>query len=216
MRDLLTKVLTGSMIAGAALLVNDRKDEEEAMTPTTQPSQAAREAAADLLRRRGEHAVYCDGIARGDWDDGDAVQAFARFERDTEKRVRESVAERTVPVAWLHTLHMEGGQNYTRLLEDDGRDEDEPERTAFGLPGRDYSEEYTVTSEPLYRAARESLAGEANVERVAAANAGFDAGWNAAQSCSRHYNFLGGARAEKARAEMLEALATLERTTDAG
>lgn len=55
------------------------------------------------------------------------------------------------PVAWLHTLHMEGGQTMTRLLDHDGTDEDEPQRTGFGLPGRDYSEEYPVTAEPLYR-----------------------------------------------------------------
>lgn len=54
------------------------------------------------------------------------------------------------PVAWMHTLHMEGGQTYVRLSELDGTDPDEPKRTAFGIPGRDYSEEYPVTSQPLY------------------------------------------------------------------
>lgn len=54
------------------------------------------------------------------------------------------------PIAYLHTLHMEGGQTYERLLDWDGVDEDEPRRTAFGFPGRDYSEEYPVTTTPLY------------------------------------------------------------------
>ncbi|HEY2661822.1 MAG TPA: hypothetical protein VGI79_19030 [Caulobacteraceae bacterium] len=46
------------------------------------------------------------------------------------------------PVAWRHTLHMEGGQTTARLSADD----DNP----FGEPGRDYSATYAVTSEPLY------------------------------------------------------------------
>jgi hypothetical protein len=72
------------------------------------------------------------------------------------------------PVAWLHTLHMEGGQSYDMLSDSDGRDCDEPERTAFGKPGRDYSEEYKVTSMPLYTSARiEALTAE--VERKDAA-----------------------------------------------
>lgn len=54
------------------------------------------------------------------------------------------------PRAWLHTLHMEGGQTYERLLDWDGVDEHEPSRTGFGFPGRDYSEEYPVTVTPLY------------------------------------------------------------------
>jgi hypothetical protein len=72
------------------------------------------------------------------------------------------------PVAWLHTLHMEGGQTYDMLLFSDGLDCDEPECTAFGKPGRDYSEEYKVTSTPLYTSARiEALTAE--VERKDAA-----------------------------------------------
>lgn len=47
------------------------------------------------------------------------------------------------PAAWLHTLHMELGQTAQRL----SLSPDNP----FGTPGRDYSAEYTVTSEPLYR-----------------------------------------------------------------
>lgn len=52
--------------------------------PTTQPSQAAREAGASLLRKigRGLFSTHLDT----------ASEAFARFEHDTEKRVRESLA----------------------------------------------------------------------------------------------------------------------------
>ena len=67
------------------------------------------------------------------------------------------------PVAYLHTLHMEGGQTHTRLSEDDGTDEYEPSRTAFGKPGRDYSEEYRVTTTPLFATPSPS---EAMVERL--------------------------------------------------
>lgn len=45
-------------------------------------------------------------------------------------------------VAWLHTLHMEFDQTYDRLTAS-------PENP-FGEPGRDYGEEYEVTSTPLY------------------------------------------------------------------
>lgn len=44
-------------------------------------------------------------------------------------------------VAWLHTLHMEMGQTSERL----SSTEDSP----WGRPGRDYSEEYSATSEAL-------------------------------------------------------------------
>jgi len=54
------------------------------------------------------------------------------------------------PVAWLHALHMEQGQVSTRLTDWDCIDPDEPSWGAFGRPGRDYSEEYTVTTQPLY------------------------------------------------------------------
>lgn len=54
------------------------------------------------------------------------------------------------PVAWLHTLHMECGQVTTRLTDWDCVDPDEPTWGAFGRPGRDYSEEYRVTTQPLY------------------------------------------------------------------
>lgn len=46
-------------------------------------------------------------------------------------------------VAYLHTLHMEGGQKSHRLSFDF--------ESVFGVPGRDHSEEYPVTVEALYR-----------------------------------------------------------------
>lgn len=49
------------------------------------------------------------------------------------------------PSAWLHTVHMELNQTMTRLT-------DSPENP-WGKPGRDYSAEYEVTSEPLYKGA---------------------------------------------------------------
>lgn len=54
------------------------------------------------------------------------------------------------PVAYLHTLHMEGGQTYERLTMHNGLDPDDARVTAFGIPGRDYSEEYSVSTTPLY------------------------------------------------------------------
>ncbi len=56
------------------------------------------------------------------------------------------------PVAWLHTMTYETGDTRVRLTETDCVDPDYPDRTAFGRPGRDYSAEFTVTSEPLYTA----------------------------------------------------------------
>jgi hypothetical protein len=61
-------------------------------------------------------------------------------------------------VAWLHTMHMEGGQTQ-RLLSDD-EDDDHP----FGVKGRDYDPSYHVTITPLYAhptPAPESARGEA-------------------------------------------------------
>jgi hypothetical protein len=57
-----------------------------------------------------------------------------------------------VPVAWLHTLHMEGGQTMEKLTDWDCVDPDEPSWTAFGRPGHDYSKCYPVTTQPLYTA----------------------------------------------------------------
>jgi hypothetical protein len=61
-------------------------------------------------------------------------------------------------VAWLHTMHMEGGQTQ-RLLSDD-EDDDHP----FGVKGRDYDPSYHVTITPLYAhpaSAPENARGEA-------------------------------------------------------
>ena len=79
-----------------------------------------------------------------------AITALLPAIEQARQEGRDSVSEDD-PVAWLHTLHMEGGQTYERLLDHDGTDPDEPRRTGFGVPGRNYSEEYTVTAEPLYR-----------------------------------------------------------------
>lgn len=49
-------------------------------------------------------------------------------------------------VAWLHTMHMELDQTDERLSFTDSN--------PWGEPGVNYSEEYEVTSEPLYTAAR--------------------------------------------------------------
>jgi hypothetical protein len=53
------------------------------------------------------------------------------------------------PAGWLHVMHMEGGQTMTRLTED--------AEDHFGVPGEDYSEEYVVTSEPLFALTRSKL-----------------------------------------------------------
>jgi len=50
------------------------------------------------------------------------------------------------PAGWLHVMHMEGGQTHTRLTED--------AEDHFGVPGEDYSEEYVVTSAPLFALTR--------------------------------------------------------------
>lgn len=44
------------------------------------PSQDAREAAAKLLETQNGPSLYAESVLRGEQDDGDAVQAFARFE----------------------------------------------------------------------------------------------------------------------------------------
>lgn len=47
------------------------------------------------------------------------------------------------PVAWLHTMWMEYGQ-FESVVSGS-------KTSVFGTPGRDHSECYPVTSEPLYR-----------------------------------------------------------------
>lgn len=65
----------------------------------------------------------------------------------------ESFLTRTAPEppdelsAWLHTMHYEPGNGCDRRLSFN-------EKHPFGEPGKNYSAEYQVTSEPLYRAAQ--------------------------------------------------------------
>lgn len=47
------------------------------------------------------------------------------------------------PVAWLHTMHMEFDQLQQRVTLS--------AESTFGVQGTDYSQEYEVTTEPLYR-----------------------------------------------------------------
>jgi len=54
------------------------------------------------------------------------------------------------PVAWAHTLHMEGGQTRRTLVDWKAL----AYYSAFGEPGKDHSEEYPVTCEPLYATPR--------------------------------------------------------------
>lgn len=66
--------------------------------------------------------------------------------RNTAQQIETILAEadgEQEPVAWLHTLCMELDQ-FSRLLTF-------CEENPFGEPGEDYSEEYSVTSEPLYQ-----------------------------------------------------------------
>lgn len=57
---------------------------------------------------------------------------------------RMSASSESEPVAWRYTIQYETGE--TRSLVTD------EERSPFGVPGKDYSEEYAVTCEPLYSA----------------------------------------------------------------
>ncbi|MBP0714865.1 hypothetical protein ABXK61_16290 [Burkholderia sola] len=68
--------------------------------------------------------------------------------RDYAARIEAAVLEKVCgePVGWRHVMHMEGGQTQTRLTED--------AEDHFGVPGEDYSEEYVVTSEPLFALTR--------------------------------------------------------------
>lgn len=65
----------------------------------------------------------------------------------------------TAPVAYLHTLHMEHGQIQMKLTFDPGDPtEDEPHKTGFGTPGRDFDESYSVTTTPLFAVLRRAEA----------------------------------------------------------
>jgi len=66
---------------------------------------------------------------------------MAAWERVKVAAIR-AMLEGLEPVASLYTMHMELNQTCDRL--------DNPGLAPFGIPGRDYSEEYTVTETPLY------------------------------------------------------------------
>lgn len=80
----------------------------------------------------GDYRQKCRRIARAILALLPAASGYARGVEDA-------------PVAWLHTLHMEGGRTSIRATPNDSN--------PFGIPGRDYSEEYAVTSEPLFKRA---------------------------------------------------------------
>ncbi len=46
------------------------------------------------------------------------------------------------PVAWKHTMHQEFGQKWSRITTD--------AKHPFGIAGRNFSSEYSITTEPLY------------------------------------------------------------------
>jgi len=73
-------------------------------------------------------------------DDGTYEWALNEIER-----LREALRDRGEPVAWLHTMHYETDETHEVV--------DFLEESPFGIPGEDYSAEYKVTTEPLYRAA---------------------------------------------------------------
>lgn len=82
-------------------------------------------------------AVWCDAQAKSDWygkTASDMVRAFAAAIPDAAQ----------APVAWLHTMHMEGGQTMPQVTLDASN--------PFGVPGRDYDSAYHVASVPLYAA----------------------------------------------------------------
>lgn len=73
------------------------------------------------------------------------------------------------PVAYLHTMHMEGDQEHRRLSW--------YSENPFGKPGRDYSASYPVTSGPLYTTPAVAIQDELELHRAdyqACKNAGFE------------------------------------------
>lgn len=63
------------------------------------------------------------------------------------------------PAAWLYTMHMELGQKQKRVELERGN--------PWGIPGRDYSKEYRVTEEPLFKASRrKKMVGDTGIEPV--------------------------------------------------
>lgn len=65
--------------------------------------------------------------------------AWELWQKAWQARAAQATGE---PVAWLHTLHQECGQSQTVVTQS--------ATNAFGKQGRDYSNSYHVTSEPLY------------------------------------------------------------------
>lgn len=137
------------------------------MTNTPDMSlQAVERLREDLTRIRSSMALLqqnSEGCAACHYGNDGALHGMPRWLLDTRADLDRlttllatpsTVTEGTVPddepVAYLHTMHMEGGQTYDRLTAWNGVDEDEPMRTAFGFPGYDYSQEYSVTTTPLY------------------------------------------------------------------
>lgn len=86
--------------------------------------------------------------SKGEWlhQTDDRVLHEATLEQMTKGHIAKAairaMLEGLEPVASLYTMHMELNQTCDRL--------DNPGLAPFGIPGRDYSEEYTVTETPLY------------------------------------------------------------------
>ena len=104
------------------------------MRPHRTPKQLLIEANAEIEELSINAATDDDTtLTRGQCSDlANLLEALAEHvERDAE------------PVAWLHTMHMEFDQTSKRVVLDE---EEQP----FGEPGRDHSEGYLVTVNPLY------------------------------------------------------------------
>jgi hypothetical protein len=97
------------------------------------------EALAHRVCMKYEHSEYID-TRRYTF----GLMTLEQLARAIEAAVLEKVCGK--PAGWLHVMHMEGGQTHTRLTED--------AEDHFGVPGEDYSEEYMVTSAPLFALTR--------------------------------------------------------------
>lgn len=63
------------------------------------------------------------------------------------------------PVAWLHTMFYEKGNGSNKVVT-------LTKGNPFGKPGVNYSAEYRVTSEPLYRAAHNTELRQTHTDSV--------------------------------------------------
>jgi len=82
----------------------------------------------------------------------------------------ERLSAAATPAAYMHTMHMEHGQSQVRLSHFS--------TNPFGIPGEDYSEEYPITTEPLFlRAADEVEALRARVAELRNALMDLLTGW---------------------------------------